>query len=275
MSKKSTQVQSQTTPTSKTSTKKKINNKMDKVNNESNTNGNTQEDDETCKSLFTKMLLRIESLEQKVEKLEGSLETSHQVNKVLRGEVDRLNEELDNNEQYSRRTCIVVSGIETDLHESPDSLYQKIKNLTSNHLKEDSVHPNAFDMEFDKCHRIGTPKNGRQSVIVKFRSDSFRERMYKAKRSLPKGIKFRVSLTKRRIQILEKANEKVKDVVKVKFAYADLNGNLKLLLQQKLNTGQWTIPFKNEIELDSILQNLKEIPSQNDQHVNQHDSAES
>ena len=167
--------------------------------------------------------------------------------------MDQLSAEIDDQEQYSRRSCLTIDGIQPAKNETANQLYEKIKQLTTNHLNNDSVSPNNFDYEYDKCHRIGPVKNNKQSVIVKFRSDNFRERLYRAKKSAPRGIKFRVSLTKRIIELIKKANLKVDNIEGFKFAYADANGNLKLLLNQKSNNGKWTLPFSDIRELDDIL----------------------
>ena len=200
------------------------------------------------------MLKRIEALETTVVRLESSLDVSTQVNTVLTGEVERCHEEIDRLEQYSRRTCLVIEGINPVKNESPEDLFHKIKNLTTNHLlNNNNVNPQHFDFEFDKCHRIGPVRQNKQSVIVKFRSDSFREHIYRKKKSLPQGVKFKVSLTKKRIDILEKANEKTKTNGSIKFAYADVNGNLKLLLTEKSSQGRWALPFNNLKELDTLI----------------------
>ena len=203
--------------------------------------------------MFTSILKKLELLENKVCVLESSLEVSHQVNQVLRKEIDNLTEALDNQEQYSRRSCLVIDGITPNKTESPEQLRDKIMNLTTNHLANQSVHPDDFIFDFDKCHRIGPIKDNKQTVIVKFRSNAFRGKLYKAKKSTPKGIKFRVSLTKRRINLLEHANKKVADIENIKFAYADINGNTKLLLNERTEYGKWTRSFKDEEELDEIL----------------------
>ena len=208
----------------------------------------------------------LECLENKVCELESSLEVSKQVNKVLKKSIDK-------NEQYSRRKCLIIDGIVPDRNETIDDLKAKIKNITTNHLnnnnKNNNVHPGAFDNEFDKCHRIGVVKGNKQSVIVKFKSDGFREYLYKSKKSTPRNIRFRVSLTKSRINLFEHANKKIEGIPAIKFAYADANGNPRLLLDNKTRNGSWTLPFEDEDELDDLLLDFHpdEILSTNPPHV--------
>ena len=218
-----------------------------------NEKSNNEETEVTCQNVFKEIFKKVELLEKKVEQLESALEISSQVNKVLREEVDHLHSETDRLEQYSRRSCLVIDGINPIKNETNHQLMQRIMNLTTNHLNRDNVHPNEFNVEFDKCHPIGQIKDNKQSVIVKFRSNAFRERLYRAKKSTPVGIKFCVSLTKRRATLVDEATKKVADVPNVKFAYADANGNLKLLLNEKTKSGSWALPFNSMNELEEIL----------------------
>ena len=185
---------------------------------------------------------------------------------MLREEVDSLQNELDRHDQYSRRSCLVIDGITPIKNESNNDLIQRIKNLTTDHLKRNSVHPDQFDLEFDKCHRIGKVKDNKQAVIIKFKSDAFRERLYRARKSVPQGIRFRVSLTKRRIDLIENANKAVESIDVIKFAYADVNGNLKILLNQPLN-GRWALPFNNLQELNELITEI-DVHSAADQSSN-------
>ena len=45
------------------------------------------------------------------------------------------------------------------------------------------------------------------------------------------GIKFQPSLTKWRMNLLGLANERIREVDQVKFAYADMHGNIKIMLR--------------------------------------------
>ena len=199
--------------------------------------------------MFTDLIKRIELLENRVCELESSLQVSQQVNKLLK-------KEIDNNEQYSRRKCLIIDGIAPVKTETPEQLKQKIKLIATNHMKIRNIHPDAFEFEFDKCHRIGPVKNNRQSAIIKFKSDNFREHMYRSKKSAPTNVRFRVSLTKRRINLLLHANERVEGIPLIKFAYADINGNTKLLLNQQSNNGRWTLPFDDEDSLDTVINDI-------------------
>ena len=45
------------------------------------------------------------------------------------------------------------------------------------------------------------------------------------------GIKFQPSLTKRRVKLFGLANKRFREVDQVKFAYADMHGNIKVMLR--------------------------------------------
>ena len=219
------------------------------------------------------MLEKIESLENRICHLESSLEVSIHVNKVLRGEVDHLHNEVDRLEQYSRRTCLVIDGVVPVRGETNADLFQRVKDLTTNHLgRRDSVHPDEFNREFDKCHRIGPIKDNRQPLIIKFRSDNFREKLYRARKSAPNGVRFRVSLTKKRIHLIEDANKIVTNQEKIKFAYADINGNVKVLLKEKSRNGRWALHFNCIEELNELISEINDPISNSAPDTHQNES---
>ena len=84
--------------------------------------------------------------------------------------------------------------------------------------------------ELDKCHRLGKAKDGKQSTIIRFKSHSFRASVYASRNNIQnkKKLKVKLSLTKRRTKIINYAHRITESVPEVKFAYADVNGNLKI-----------------------------------------------
>ena len=54
---------------------------------------------------------RISSLENKVVTLENKLEVLESTLEISKNRSDKLSAELDNLHQYSRRNCLIVSGI--------------------------------------------------------------------------------------------------------------------------------------------------------------------
>ena len=208
--------------------------------------------------LVTKLTKKVHKLEGEVCILRSEIAISSTVNTTLR-------EKLDDLEQYSRRSCILVDGIEPKAKESTRDLKSKIRQLVTRPEDPEDLGDNPpittaqFDAEFDKCHRVGPVIDGKQSAIVKFKSHGFRELIYRRRKSLTKrtGNKIRVSLTRNRTKLLAKANELAKPVDRVKFPFADVDGNLCLLLNKPFRS-RWKIPFTSEEDLQMKLCQLED-----------------
>ena len=114
-----------------------------------------------------------------------------------------------------------------------------------------------LDVAIDRAHRVG-PKTDRQgvpvqrAVIVRFTSWRARTLVYtNRKKNNGEGGKFYVDLTKRRFNLKKKADEKIKDNPRVKFAYADVNNNICLMLDNDTKR-----ILNSETELDTILASI-------------------
>ena len=70
-----------------------------------------------------------------------------------------------------------------------------------------------------------------------------------------KRHKFRVSLTKRRAELLSKAKSLCEGYSEIHYVYTDINGNLKLRLVKPINR-KWTYTFNSE---ESLLDALNAI----------------
>ena len=103
-----------------------------------------------------KLTSTVNTLEGKVCQLEGSLSVSNHVNTILAEEIDNLN-------QYQRRSCLLIEGICTVKGESVRDLEEKVKEVL---IENFNVSDETVAYEFDKCHRIGHIKlKGEQSTI--------------------------------------------------------------------------------------------------------------
>ena len=134
------------------------------------------------------LLNKIFSLEQEVQSLQGVLATSKHVSSMLQIQ-------LDNQEAYSRRPCLVISGVDSQLKE--EQLNQKVVDI----IGETGVDGEIIQDNIDKLHSIGKKNDNRntQSVIVKFKTHSFKEKVYRKRNTIKNTrIKLRPSLTKRR-----------------------------------------------------------------------------
>ena len=163
----------------------------------------------------------------------------------------------DDNEQYSRCSCLHIHGIKFKEGHTSDVIeeIEKCYNLMGILFNEN---------EIDRAHGIGKPfldkkrKKKIRSIIVKFKSWKALAAFYKARpknyvnrRKKPGLTLFSVSLdlTKRRYSLLAKVKSIIKDNPAVIFAFADINCSLAL----KLNDNKFHY-FNSEDELNKILQ---------------------
>ena len=132
----------------------------------------TKSNDEVSelKKLVEVLQGRISSLENIVKTLENKVVVLESTLKVSQNTSDKLSAEVDNLQQYSRRNCLIVSGIPIKHGESTADLKRSIEKIV---LKDVGVSKEFFEYEFDKVHRIGAADGDKQNVIVRFRSHQF------------------------------------------------------------------------------------------------------
>ena len=159
----------------------------------------------------------------------------------------------DEIEAYSRRPCLILSGIQKPKKESREN----IKTSVLENLQKIGLPLKEIDRNIDKLHRVGRfdHETQTQPIIVKFRTYSFKEKIYHQWKKLAKGIKISPSLTKRRSDILqqvqhikeESSNDSPNEEGIVKSAFADAHGTLKIVL---------TKSYKNRhvFAFDSVLE---------------------
>ena len=165
-----------------------------------------------------------------------------------------LKQGLDNLQQYERRHCLVVDGIPPPYPGERENTDDKIIETLSASFEE--LNKNDLRAVIDKSHRIGPIRESKQSVIVRFNSHSARSKIYNLKKkSLNDKVKLEVSLTKERRDFIEKLKERVADIDEIEFPFADVNGDIRLLLKEKFRNSK-TIGIKCMEELDFIVSKL-------------------
>ena len=199
-------------------------------------------------------------MEQTVEKLESQLKTSQNVNTIL-------SEQLDDLQQYGRRSCVIVEGIPLSENGTRETELEAETKLKNKLLKNFDILEKILNAEFDKCHRIGkvkpdkkNPEVSKQSMIVKFKSHSFRSKLFDQRKDIEgrpkKTIKLRVSLTKRRSALLNYAAGVIEHFPdNFHFAYSDPNGGLKFRMRYPIG-GRYTFSFNSETDIDGIINKL-------------------
>ena len=181
------------------------------------------------------------TLNLRIDVLESDLAITKNVSAVLENEVDSLH-------QYCRRNCIVISGIPPNPKESNMELKDAVKEAI-----KDTVDDVDFEMDCDKVHRHGPRRFNRHNVIARFRSHQLPADIFSNKRRIRNEfMKIKPSLTRRRSELLDKANKLVKYSQAGDFCYADINGNLKLRLKNPLN-GRYVYNFKTYDDLLTLL----------------------
>ena len=108
----------------------------------------------------------IQILEKKVSELEGQLLINKWLDFVRERVTDELKSQLVDLQQYSRRYSVVIAGVHTGMDE---------KKNVEEILKEVASTTTMGDV--DKLHRIGPPKQGKQDIIVRFKSHTAKENL--------------------------------------------------------------------------------------------------
>ena len=183
------------------------------------------------------------------------------IDKLLK-EVEQVEEKSDDNEQYSRRSCVRINGIEYKNKGNGEN----VKEIIGNCFKSLNL---PYDVStIDRAHRIGktiVDDTGKsfKSIIVKFKSWDVRTNFYKArpkkkdegtKKPGMKSFSVSLDLTKRRYRLLEYARGVVNHYAEVDFAFADINCSLAI----RLKDGSFHY-FNSKKSLKDILTGFKYI----------------
>ena len=107
-----------------------------------------------------------------------------------------LESRLEEQEQYSRRNCLLIHGVPSVENENTD---ETAKEFFHSHLDI-----KLADYDLDRSHRLGNSKNN-GPIIVKFTRHNTKQKIYLAKSKLKgKGFFITESLTKRRKECFKK-----------------------------------------------------------------------
>ena len=198
----------------------------------------------------------IEKLKKEIQNMKGQLVTvqsdvlfSQHVNNLL-------SRKIDDNEQYSRRNCIIIDGLDTEHNDSEETIKKKVKDM----LKEDLDVHNSIIEDIDRAHQITSFVDGKQSVIVKFNTFTSKKNVLKNRGQLPRSKFIKSSLTKRRSKLLSYTKRTISTCKYIKHAYADMNCQLKVVIEG-VNGKIHHVSFNSYDELAIILakQNQREI----------------
>lgn len=190
------------------------------------------------------MQVKQDNLTKKVSTLQDHIEKIESINAVATNTSYRLQRELETQQQYSRRSCLVLDGINLTDNETEQTLEVKVKETV------EKLVPGAAK-DLDKTHRIGPVREGKQSTIVRFSKHSTVKKIYD-RRKTSNGIKVRPSLTNFRRKELKKAQDLIQRSQDKSFVFADIFGTLKVRFEKQLN-GRYVYEFYNIDELRQLI----------------------
>ena len=177
-------------------------------------------------STITKMNEQHNSLQDEVIMLKKRVSILESINIVSSKTSTTLQRQLETQQQYSRRNCMVIDNIKVDKQEDEASLTAKVTKIV------ETLEPGCH-AELDKVHRIGPVKDGLQSTIVRFTKHSTIRKIYN-KRKSQNSYLFKPSLTNFRRKELKKANNIMNGSRDKSFVFADILGNLKVRFEKPL-----------------------------------------
>ena len=86
----------------------------------------------------------------------------------------------------------------------------------------------------------------------KYRRNAYIERQKRSGKPVQINVKLQSSLTRHRIELLKFANSQFEGAKNIKFAYADLHGSLKAMLNTPVRNNS-ILEFKTKMEVMEIL----------------------
>ena len=205
--------------------------------------------------IFSKRLIEIESkyeelvnnFKGEVMRLESKIYVQDRVTEALRHEVDRL-------QQFTRRPCVAIHGVEKVRNESYHDLKSKVANIIK------SVNSSTKMDDVDKFHQNGRARGGKQEIIVRFKSHSAKEAFFKAHKE-QENVTIYPSLTKRRLNFLYEARDFLKEFNYKNSntfnpplaVFANVHGDIQVKFSKKTARGQY-LTINSLEELSYILE---------------------
>ena len=127
-------------------------------------------------NIFKKQQKIIEELLDRLGRLKGTVAAMEGELAVVRNANTILSQQLDEADQYSRRSCMVVMGLRKP--EKDETNNEDSKRVISAIAGEARLDEREFMRHMDKVNPAGGMKNGKQSRIIKFTTHSFKEKVF-------------------------------------------------------------------------------------------------
>ena len=134
----------------------------------------------SLEELFNKLKDEIiKKFDEKISKQNANIEKLESIITIHENIIDQLLIKCDDNEQYSRRSCLHIHRLEVKENEDEDGIMNGLEDCYS------SVNLQFDANDIDPAHRIGLPYTDKnsgkkvKSVIAKFRSWKAHQRLIK------------------------------------------------------------------------------------------------
>ena len=182
----------------------------------------TREDIDELKKLISDLHVKLESQNSEILNLREHINQQDEVISkledrvgVLSASVEALSSQNDNQEQYSRRYCLRIKGIDKDANESSKNCIDKVLEVCK------KVDVDITSSDIDRAHRVGKEKS---TMIVKFFSFEKRTSLYRARKK-SNATNIYLDITKKRLCLLDEAKKYIHDDCNVSYVFADINCN--------------------------------------------------
>ena len=133
----------------------------------------------SLEELFNKLKDEImKKFDEKISEQNAKIEKLESIITIHENTIDQLLIKCDDNEQYSRRSCLRIHGVEVNENEDEDGIMNVLEDCYS------SVNLQFYANDIDLAHRIELPYTDKnlgkkvKTIIVKFRSWKTRQRFY-------------------------------------------------------------------------------------------------
>jgi len=175
----------------------------------------SKESIEDLKLLIVEQNNTILNQSQEISGLKNELSIMKDKVAILSNSVEILKKSSDDQEQYSRRSCLRIKGIKKEQGKTSEKCVEKVLDICND------LNVGITEHAIDRVHRIG--KN-RELMIVKFTSFKYRTAVYRNRKKSDK-VKIHLYLTKKRLNLLNEAKSMITDISLVNFVFADINCN--------------------------------------------------
>ena len=146
------------------------------------------------REIIKEELSELEKVSLTVNLLQKHVSSLKESNIALQKKCSDLELSIDNNEQYSCRTCLRITNIPCEEKETTEEVLKKVKKLIKEEAEADIP-----EETIDRPYCVGPKKSKNQAIIVKFSTLTHWTLFYRARKKLKNGIKLHIDLKKKNL----------------------------------------------------------------------------